>query len=259
MEFLRRVFSRSPGSPARGPAPAPVAPEEPVWLVGDIHGRRDLFTSLLDRLGRHALAPPKARLICVGDYIDRGEESAAVLERLRELAAATPNFVALAGNHEAMMLDFLEDPEGRGPRWLRHGGLQTLASFGIGGVSETSQGSDLTRAAEAREAAMPPGLAAWITDLPVHWSSGNLHVVHAGADPALPLTAQNRQTLLWGHRDFATTPRQDDQWIAHGHTITDRPGSDGAGRIALDTGAYYTGKLTAALVEPSGEITLLQS
>ena len=76
-------------------------------------------------------------------------------------------------------------------------------------------------------------------------------MVHAAADPALPIGAQPAQALLWGHPDFARRVRRDGIWVAHGHTVVAEP-SAGQGRIATDTGAYATGRLTAALVAPGG-------
>jgi len=156
-----------------------------------------------------------------------------------------------------MMLGFIDDPEKKGARWLRYGGLQTLASFGIGGVTSSSEGAALTTARDALKETMGDALCTWLRDLPATWRSGNVTVVHAGADPVTPLTLQSSKTFMWGHPDFDRVLRTDGTWVAHGHTVVEQPTAQG-GKIAVDTGAYATGQLTAAYVT-SGDVTFLQS
>lgn len=221
----------------------PVAPESGFYALGDIHGRLDLLDRVLGGL------PDDLPIVCVGDYIDRGDDGAGVLRRLQ----ARPDIIALRGNHEDMLLSFLDAPQEKGARWIRNGGLQTLASFGVTGVSQGTAGVDLKIAADALRRAMGPELIDWLRLLPLMHQSGNVTVVHAGADPSLPLDQQDHRALTWGHRDFLTTPRRDGQWVLHGHTIVDQP-SAAEGRIAIDTGAYATGRLTVARVTP-GEVS----
>jgi serine/threonine protein phosphatase 1 len=226
----------------RAVAPDPVladpAPERPVAVIGDVHGADRLLARLLDRLDRDH---PGFLPILVGDLVDRGESSRAVLD----LVVPRPDLVCLMGNHERMLLDFLGDPAGRGPRWLRNGGLQTLASFGVPYAG--SAPAALTESAEHLASALGLAQNLWLTERPLFWQSGNLAVVHAGADPGLPLANQPETTLIWGHKDFGRKARQDGLWIAHGHTIIDEPVA-ARGVISVDTGAYATGRLTAALI-----------
>ena len=236
-----------------------IAPDSVVWVVGDIHGRADLLERLIEKIDAHPQASQESHAIFVGDYIDRGNQSARVLEHLHAWSQSTTHIHCLMGNHEELLLKFLEDPKSQGRRWLRYGGLQTLASYGIGGFGEGASEDQLAQIADRLAAAMPDGMLGWLESLPAHWSSGNLHVVHAGANPKHAMDDQRRGDLIWGHPDFATTPRSDGQWIVHGHTITDTPGSDGQGRIAVDTGAYYSGRLTAALITPDGTVDLLHT
>ncbi|WP_224826105.1 metallophosphoesterase [Cognatishimia sp. MH4019] len=234
-------------------------PRMPVYVIGDIHGRLDLFEDLLARIdldiGSHEVGAPV--LVCVGDYIDRGEDSKAVLMRMRALNVAQPaRFICLMGNHERMMLEFLQQPDRRRARWLRHGGLQTLASFGLGGVTETSPLPALEAVADGLRAVMPDGLEAWMHRLPKMWKSGSLVCVHAAADPGTPLKEQSRHTLLWGHPEFFDRPRQDGLWVAHGHTAMPSPRFEQS-RISLDTGAYVSGMLSAARVLPDGSVNFI--
>ena len=230
--FLNRFFRPASQTVAEGP----LAPAGPMQVVGDVHGRLDLLRLILDA------RDPDLPLICVGDYIDRGEQSAGVLRLLAE----GPH-VCLMGNHEAMMLDFLDAPEAAGQRWLRNGGLQTLASFGVAGVTVTSGPATLVTAAMALRRAMGDDLIGWLRALPLYHLSGNVAVVHAGADPARPIDVQSN-SLVWGHADFARTPRNDGVWVVHGHTVVDRP-IVAQGRVAIDTGAYATGALTMARID----------
>lgn len=248
MSLLRRLFGG--GEPARQSFEAPLAPEQPFYAVGDIHGRDDLLARLLDKIDA---AEPEAMIVCVGDYVDRGEQSADVLRRLHARAtAAADRFVCLMGNHEEMMLNFLDTPEEAGPRWLRYGGLQTLASFGLRGLTERSEGAALTDArGRLRDGLLAPELEAWLRALPRHWQSGNVAVVHAAADPDLPMEEQPDKTLIWGHPRFEHVARKDGIWVVHGHTIVDAP-LTAQGRIPIDTGAYATGRLTAARIMPGG-------
>ncbi len=219
---------------------APIAPGVPFVALGDLHGRADLLEKALSSL-------PACQIVCVGDYVDRGEHSADVLRILRK----RPDLICLSGNHEEMMLHFLDDPQKFGPRWLRYGGLQTLVSFGIAGANEGSTGPELVQTGAALRAAMGPDLIQWLRTRPTSWKSGNVAVVHAGADPKLPIADQPTQALHWGHADFHKLDRQDGTWVLHGHNIIDAPTAL-QGRIAIDTGAYATDRLTAALVTDDG-------
>ncbi|MEO9574266.1 MAG: metallophosphoesterase [Roseobacter sp.] len=232
--MIKRLFRRFVAS---SDFPA-TAPESPFIAVGDIHGCVDL-------LERFIGLEPAYPVICVGDYVDRGDHSAEVLNILH----ARPDIICLSGNHEEMMLDFLKDPTRLGARWLRYGGLQTLASFGVAGVTETSSTDALVQARDQLQEAMGPDLITWMKRLPKCWQSGNMAVVHAGADPAQSIENQTDKVLHWGHPDFAKATRTDGVWIVHGHTIVGEPIAT-RGRIAIDTGAYATGRLTVALIEP---------
>lgn len=222
--------------------PAPPAPARPVAVIGDVHGRADLLEPLLDRIARDH---PAFLPVFTGDLIDRGPDSQAVLRRVRALGAGA---VVLRGNHEQMMLDFLDDPERSGPAWLRHGGVETLASFGI-----AAQDPDAPAALRAALA----DTEGWLRALPLWWLSGTVAVVHAGADPRLPLPAQDPRALLWGHPAFGRFPRRDGIWVAHGHVIVDAPRC-ARGVISVDTGAWRTGRLGCALISGDGVQFLVQ-
>lgn len=254
MSLLGRLFSRS--SARNQESTGTPQPETPVFVIGDIHGCAELLQDLLSRIDA---TPEDHRIVCVGDFVDRGESSAEVLGLLRERQSADPDrFICLMGNHEKMMLDFIHRTQERGPRWLRNGGLQTLASFRVAGATEGLSGDRLDAVSEAFAAAMGPDLLGWVENLPLSWTSGSLTVVHAAMDPQKPLADQNDKTLLWGHKDFLNTPRQDGLWVAHGHTVFDDP-FVGLNRISVDTGAYFTGQLTAARIDPDGTVSFIHT
>ncbi|MFK5997219.1 MAG: metallophosphoesterase family protein [Rhodobacterales bacterium] len=227
---------------------AAYTPERPLYVVGDIHGCYDLLELVIDRIVEDA-GDVGYDLVFVGDYIDRGEHSRAVIETLHKISQLA--FVTcLCGNHERLLTGFLDDPAKNGRRWMRNGGLQTLASFGVGGVTETSSDEAMQLACDQFRTALGP-YAPWLRALPVSFVSGNIFVTHAGANPNLPIEAQPEKTLLWGHPAFLREPRLDGIWVVHGHTIIDEP-VDGDSRISIDTGAYATGRLTVAKITNAG-------
>lgn len=260
--FLRRRKPvEAPAKPRRAVAFEPPQPDRPVYVVGDIHGRIDLLDRLLGLIDADAAtlgdgATPM--LVLVGDYIDRGDESAAVLSRAFALQSERPgDVVCLLGNHEKMMLDFIDTPA-KGPRWLRNGGLQTLMSLGLGGIlADGMSEEELSALSVDLHCALPDGVEDWLRSLPLAWSSGNLWVTHAGADPSVAMPDQTQRVMLWGHRDFDVLPREDGQWVAHGHFVFDKPSAED-GRIATDTGGVYTGRLTAARIVP-GAVSFLST
>ncbi len=227
---------------------APLAPDVPFYAVGDIHGCDSLLEKLFERFAQEA--HPTARLVCVGDYVDRGEESAQVLKRLHAMQTGSGGMmVCLMGNHERMLLEFLDNPTKYGVRWLRNGGLQTLASYRLPAVAESAGEAAWQDLRDRLKDQIGDEIENWLRSLPLHWQTGNVAVTHAGADPQLPIAGQDEKSLIWGRSTFFEEVRRDGIWVAHGHVIT-REAKAENGRIPLDTGAYATGRLTAALIEP---------
>ncbi len=266
MPLLHRLFGL--GLPKLGPRrldvarldlpsvdlPALPRPDAPLCLIGDLHGRADLLEAMLARIATEPQAAT-ARLIFVGDLIDRGPDSAAVLRRVWHLTRTRPGqVICLMGNHERMMLDFLSAPTSPAKRWLHAGGAETLASFGVPWISGRDAASRQTALAAALRASLPPGLADWLGALPLYWQGEGpdepIAVVHADADPGLALDQQLPTHLLWG-LGRAAGPRRDGLWLAHGHVIVPQVQIT-PGRISLDTGAYRTGRLSALWLDAGG-------
>jgi serine/threonine protein phosphatase 1 len=239
----------------------PPQPEVPVYVVGDIHGRSDLLDRMLglidDDIHDRGVAET-ARVVVAGDVIDRGPQTKAVVDTLFELTRLMPRRVTvLLGNHERMMLDFLERPEGPALGWLRHGGLETLLSYGIGGIGPAPSPDRAGEAAARLAEALTPEVLGWLSRLPLQDRSGNVGFVHAGANPFSPFDLQAPDDLVWGHPAFLEQPRRDGLWIAYGHTIVEQPHARD-GRIAVDTGAWSSDRLTAAAIW-RGEVRFLQT
>ncbi|WP_298849221.1 metallophosphoesterase [uncultured Ruegeria sp.] len=229
-----------------------IAPAEQLTAVGDIHGRLDLLQALLPRLN------DQRPLVFVGDYIDRGPYSAQVLRQLHHLSKTSEGRVqCLLGNHEEMLLRFVDDPQRYINLWFHNGGLQTLASFGIPLPSETEISEHGPELAKQLRRAMGKDLLTWLADLPLTWTSGNVALVHAALDPRQPLNEQSRQICLWGHPMFPRLSRCDTQWVVHGHTIVNRPRIRNR-VVSIDTGAFASGRLTAVEIQ-SGSVRFLST
>jgi serine/threonine protein phosphatase 1 len=248
-DWLHWLKSRLRGANNASFAALP-CPKFQVAVVGDIHGRVDLLGKLLTKITDQA---PQANLIFVGDYIDRGPDSRKTIDMLRALPGAT----CIRGNHETMLLEFLDTPIERGGRWLRNGGTETLASYGIS-LAEQSDRRQVLDASQKLHAVLSDGTEQWLRALPLHWRSGNLLITHAGPDPARPIDMQDDDAFLWGHSWFLRDSRSDGLWVAHGHWITDRANC-ADGRINVDTGAFHTGRLTCALIGTDGQVRFIQT
>jgi serine/threonine protein phosphatase 1 len=234
-----------------------VDPSDRVYAVGDIHGRYDLFLSLFSKISHDAsqIADNRQnRLIFMGDYVDRGDQSFEVIKALndlfvkREKILKSANFRIefLMGNHEAAMLDFLEDPE-RGRAWLQWGGIQTLASFGVSGVGRRATTSDLHRMHDEFSKKILPYLG-FFENLSPLIVSGNVVFVHAGLDPDSALNAQQEDITLWGRTASGKPLGFPGYRVVHGH-FDDKDPVSTPERICVDTGAYYSGRLTAVRLD----------
>jgi len=241
-----------------GPLPVPPAPERPIYAVGDIHGRVDLLMDLAERILVDAAGlDARPEVVFLGDFLDRGDEGRETVEFMIEMTGWPEiDVVPLLGNHEKMLLDFLDDPE-RVRRWIGFGGLQTLTSYGVRASESTADPAELIRIRDELSEAMGPHVDFLEQGRFCHLS-GNVLLVHAGADPALPPTLQEPKSLLWGHRDFPAVPRRDGLWVVHGHNVVPEPRAD-RGVVSVDTGAYVSGRLTAARILPGESVRFLQT
>lgn len=219
-----------------------------IYAVGDIHGRSDLLESLLGRIVDHAAGLPagtRRRLVFLGDYVDRGPDSRGVLDML--CRPPPPGFerVCLMGNHEEFLSGFLRDP-GDAVAWLANGGRQTLVSYGIPEEAiDTLRRVDLGRALAAL---MPPAHRRFLEGLDLIHLSGTYLFVHAGIDPDVPLHRQGPETLLWIRQPFLDSAAPfGGRVVVHGHTVCGEP-QVRPNRIGIDTGAYASGRLTAAVL-----------
>ncbi len=203
-----------------------------TYAIGDIHGCLDKLRSLLLRCEIHADGRPSA-FVFVGDYIDRGPQSSAVIDCLIDLKAQHgESIVTLMGNHEAMALAVID---GKSPSrlWFAQGGLATLKSYGI---------------AEPNE--LPRAHVGWLRALPLRYDDGRRFFVHAGVNPATPLEAQDAFDLLWIREPFLSHRGDYGRLIVHGHTpLVDGVPDLHGNRLNLDTGAVFGGPLTAAVFD----------
>lgn len=248
--MIKPFMTRWRNAPSDAPAPQP---DRPLVVIGDVHGRFDLLEPLLERLARDPDLAGDRDLILAGDLMDRGPASAEVIDLARALEAEQPHRVtALMGNHEAMLIDFL-DGKSRSV-WLRAGGMDTLQSFGvtIPEMPPEMAGNDTDWLAGLRAAAVTaigPTRIAWLRARPVMRQSGTVVAVHAAFDRTRKPTAQNPKSLLWGAKGFYQTHSTALPWVVHGHVITRPPRIEGT-RIAIDSGAWLGGGLTAAVILP---------
>jgi serine/threonine protein phosphatase 1 len=245
--MIRRLF---PGARGSGAGPAPATPDGTrLYAIGDIHGRADLLRRLHRLIEADAGGRPPARNVVVylGDYVDRGLESRAVIELL--LSAPLPGFecVHLLGNHENFLLRFLEDIS-VGPNWLTYGGRETLMSYGVKPPLPTVDTAELERAQHDFVACLPAAHLDFLNRLRVSHTEGDYLFVHAGVRPGVALAEQSVEDLLWIRDEFLLSNADFTKMVVHGHTIAAEP-EVRRNRIGIDTGAYLTGTLTCLVVE----------
>jgi serine/threonine protein phosphatase 1 len=219
---------------------APLLQPDRLYVIGDIHGRSDLLDRMVTAISLDLAAHPveSALTVTLGDYVDRGPDSRGVIERLMRNPFPTA-LVALKGNHETQFEAFMDDPPAA-DHWRRVGGMETLDSYGVGRCNE--------EAAEALNAVLPPADSAFLRSLWTSLPVGKYFLCHAGVRPGVPLDRQSDQDLLWIREEFLRSRADFGKIVVHGHTPTDLP-EVLVNRINVDTGAFYTGRLTCAVLD----------
>ena len=225
-----------------------------IYAIGDVHGQRALLEGALDPI--EADGGPDAKVVLLGDLVDRGPDARGVVQMLMDGQAAGRNWTVLKGNHDRLFHWFLEAEPRDDPRlfaeidWLdrRLGGRATLASYGVES-GERRRRRDVH--AEAR-AKVPEAHLRWLEALPLTYESpvgGAPHLfVHAGLRPGVPLDAQADEDLLWIRGDWEAARGPLPWRVVHGHTSL-MEATDLGHRINLDSGAGHGGPLTAARIE----------
>lgn len=226
-----------------------------VYAIGDIHGRADLLRRLLKTIAADAASTcHKCVLVTLGDYVDRGPDSAEVLELLSTLAThpvlSTFECHFLKGNHDHMMEQFLR---GNDPRktWLKNGGRDTLASYGVEDTSadSTAEGELLDDALQEQALRLiPTHHRRFLYALRLTHREGDYVFAHAGIRPGVPLAEQSADDVMWIRAPFLRSEANFGAIIVHGHTPSDVPHIL-KNRIAVDTRAWVSGTLTALVLD----------
>ncbi|KGB53684.1 metallophosphoesterase family protein [Sphingopyxis sp. SE2] len=219
-----------------------------VYAIGDIHGRDDLFAELIERIRADVAARPVAKitLILLGDLVDRGPQSAEVVERAIGLRREFPDTRLLIGNHEECFLAALTGDVRRLRYFMRIGGEATVESYWNSDASLTE--ASFEEVAEQLPLMVSRSHVEFLSNGEDFIAIGDYVFVHAGIRPGVPLERQTLTDLRWIRDEFLSDERDHGKMIVHGHTIRDEI-DECANRIGIDTGAYKSGVLTAIVLE----------
>jgi serine/threonine protein phosphatase 1 len=234
---------------ARGRAVTFALPEgERVYAIGDVHGRRDLLEQLLARIDADDASRGAARthLILLGDLVDRGPDSAGVVQLVSDLMKASDHVRLIKGNHEEVLAKAAHGSPRAARGLLEIGGYETLASYGIG-RDEADHGT-LHDLADLIGKRLPADHVALLDGGEDKIVLGDYLFVHAGIHPGKPLDRQSGADLRWIREPFLSARRRDRWMVIHGHTPSESV-DIGDQRIGIDTGAFATGVLTAIGLE----------
>ncbi len=226
-----------------------IEPGKRVYAIGDIHGRLDLLLRL-EAMIRDELArtkPSRSVAVYLGDYVDRGPESRAVIEHLLDRPLPVAQVVHLLGNHEDAMRRFVDDLW-IGESWMGFGGRATLASYGVSPDSRLPAMNWMKEAQIAFARALPARHRSFLDDLRLWHLEGGYLFVHAGVRPGVRLDRQEREDLIWIRHEFLESDADHGRVVVHGHSIRKEP-EIRLNRIGIDTGACFNGRLTALVLE----------
>ena len=231
----------------RRPAPA-LPPGERIYAIGDIHGCSALFDSLKQsvRADNAARGEAHTTVILLGDLVDRGPDSAGMIERAMHWNEDWAGLEVLRGNHEASFAAVLGGEKQWLASWIVYGGVETLQSYGLSPHKLAAMTDDEIVA--AARAAVPAPSREWIADLPLQRRHGDYLFVHAGIKPGVPIDEQQAQDLLWIREEFLDSRANHGAMVVHGHSIREEI-DQRSNRIGIDTGAFATGRLTAMGIE----------
>jgi len=241
------------GRLARAPKPPPMIARVPdatrVYAIGDIHGCVDQLRALHQAILQDVAGTTAERLVAVylGDYVDRGPESRKTVELLLEEPLPGFDSIHLIGNHEAFLLEFLEDRI-FALSWLKNGGYATCFSYGVDPAAPPEGVDHLTWLHQSLIDRMPETHHRFFHALHASHIEGDYLFVHAGIRPGLPIEGQDLDDLLWIREPFLSSNEDFGKIVVHGHTPVEEPELR-ANRIGLDTGVVYGGKLTALVLE----------
>ncbi|MGE3642815.1 MAG: metallophosphoesterase family protein [Beijerinckiaceae bacterium] len=240
------MLGRTRGSGRAAKAPA-VPKGKRIYAIGDIHGELQLLEDLIAQISADLLADPvlHAQFIFLGDYIDRGPQSSDVLAFMAEMNGES-EVVCLRGNHEQILLNFLDDPSVL-DGWRLHGGLETLQSYGVQ-TDQAKAGHGYVEARDALLRRLPQSHIDFLESTRYSFTVGDYFFCHAGIDPQAPLSKQKPQDLMWIRQQFFAQQSRFEKMIVHGHTRVRAPDIR-PNRINIDTGAYDTGILTCLVLE----------
>lgn len=218
-----------------------------VVAIGDVHGQSDLLRRLLGALPRlEDEAGAAAAVYFLGDLVDRGPDSAGVIDLVIETWEARPASRLLLGNHDEWFRRFLSEPGfEEAETWLDQGGRETLASYGRGSF-------DLEAARQAILTLHPAHLQLLAEAAPIVLTE-RFAFVHAGVDPSRPLKAQDPHDCIWIRAPFMKHVGRLSHVVIHGHTPQKarRPTAT-ENRLSMDTGAFFSGILSAVVIEEDG-------
>lgn len=239
--MIAKLFSRR----SRNAPSVPQVPEDRrLYAIGDIHGRLDLLEGLLERVRRddQTRGGPQGELIFLGDLVDRGPDSAQVIERLMTLRDERPGTRFLLGNHEEVFLAALGGEMKALRLFHRIGGAETIFSYGITPHDYAAAGFD--ELSRMLAAAVPESHRAFLESFEDLIVEGDYVFVHAGIRPGVSIEEQRPSDLRWIREDFLSSDVPMEKVVVHGHSICDEV-VELPHRIGLDTGAYRCGILTA--------------
>ncbi len=230
--------------------------ETPIYAVGDVHGYLEQLDWAIDLIERDG--GKEARIVFLGDLVDRGPDSRKVIDRLMAGIEAGRDWTVMRGNHDEVFKNFLESGVADHPRirpgidWFheRVGGLATLASYGVEDLDRPLE--ELWKDAQER---VPQRHLDFLKSRPFSKEIGQFLFVHAGIRPGVKLDRQDPQDMIWIRNEFLDFEEPHPWLVVHGHTH--RPTAEHHGnRVNLDSGAGYGQPITAAVFEDGRVWTL---
>ncbi len=230
--------------------PPPEAPADTrIYVVGDIHGRVDLLSRLHSHIQDDVNLSMQNRhlIVYLGDYVDRGETSKTVIDLLLDEPLEGFETIFLKGNHEQMMLGFMENTA-VGAMWLHNGGDATVYSYGVRMANPSSADHRYFEMQQALREKLPDRHLEFFRDLDLYHIEGGYLFVHAGVRPGIPIEKQTSEDLLWIRQEFIASQADHGHCVVHGHTIFSEP-EIRPNRIGIDTGAFFSNVLSCLVLE----------